>query len=306
LTAGDGPWTGLRLEVLPGTGGGTNSNTSEVAKGFFVSRLEATVKARQPEVARSAAGQPRLGAWHWAGPFQAGSAREAFDKAFGPESASDLRGTYQGGKVRWEAKESWEDGDGVALKGENSAHYLFRTITADAPQLRMAHLGSAEGLQVWLNGRRVFSRNGVRPLQADQDQVRLWLKRGENRLILKVSQGGASGGFAFRLGSEPLLEAPLEVAGVAADVSPEGRSVQGLLDGNAATGWGVDDGGEHLAWLRVHEAFGFAGGTEIPGATGIRHRCGRAGFRRDFVWRRLKRRGWRAFSNFPSRCARRC
>jgi hypothetical protein len=263
LTAGDGPWTGLRLEVLPGAEGVTTSNAVSAEGGFFVARVEATVKARRPDAARAAAGKPRLGVWYGAGPFQAGSAREAFDKAYGPESASDTRGAYQDGKVRWEAKEGWADGDGVALKGANTAHYLFRTITAEAPQLRMVHLGSAEGLQVWLNGRRVFSRNGVRPLQADQDPVRLWLQRGENRLILKVSQGGASGGFAFRLGSEPLLEAPLEFAGAAADVSPEGRSVQGLLDGNAATGWGVADNLAHTAWLRVHEAFGFAGGTEI-------------------------------------------
>jgi len=267
LSAGEGPLTGLRLEVLPGATGGTNTNTNTHtnpgADGFFVARVDATVKARQPDVARAAAGKLRLGTWHVAGPFKAGSAREAFDKAFGPESALDTRGTYEDGKVRWEAKSERGDGDVVVLKGENTAHYLFRTITVESPQVRLAHLGSAEGLQVWLNGRRVLSRNGARALAVDQDLVRLWLQRGENRLIIKATQGGGAGGYAFRLGSEPLLEAPLEFAAAAADVNPEGRSAQGLLDGNPGTGWGASDNLAHTAWWRVHEGFGFAGGTEL-------------------------------------------
>ncbi len=264
LRADEGSWTGLRLEILPDEGAGaTNSASAAGTDGFFLARIEAVVKARQPAEARAAAGKSRLGSWHVAGPFRAGSAQEAFDKAFGPESAADTGGTFRDGKVRWEEKPDWNSGAVVGLKGANTAHYLFRTITVDAPQVRMAHLGSTDGLQVWLNGRRVFARQGARAVAADQDSVRLWLRKGENRMILKTSQGSDEGGWAFRLGDEALTEAPIDFAGVAADVNPDGRSVKGVLDGDPGTGWGVADSRAHTAWFRTHEAFGFAGGTDL-------------------------------------------
>lgn len=261
LKADDGPSTGLRLEVLPGGIGGTNADRTP--PGFLVSRLEASVKALRPDVLRSVVGTPTMSAWQVAGPFPAGSAREAFDKAYGPESATDTRGAFQDGKIRWEEKGAWKDGEVVGLKGENTAHYLFRTLTVSVPHLRMIHLGSSDGLQVWLNGRRIFSRYGARTASPDQDPVRVWLRAGENRLVLKLSQGNGAGGYAFRMGAEPLTEAPLEFVAAAADVNPEGRGVQGLLDDKPATGWGASDDRPHTAWLRTQDGFGFAGGTEL-------------------------------------------
>lgn len=275
LRAGEGPLTGLRLEVLPGAvseaGAGGNPGQGGGTNGFFIGRLEAVATARDPDRVRLAAGTPRLGFWHLAGPFQAGSARDAHDKVFGPETATDTRGTYQEGKVGWEEQRSWADGEVIAVNGENTARYLFRTVTVETPQVRMASLGSGDGLQVWLNGRRLFSRHGVRAVAADQDSVRLWLQRGENRLVVKLSQGSGESGFVFRLGAEPLVEVPLEFAAGAADMAPAGRSVAGLWDGDPATGWGVSDGDGHVAWLRTQDAFGFVGGTDLrlrlePGA----------------------------------------
>ncbi|MGE3311786.1 MAG: DUF1549 and DUF1553 domain-containing protein, partial [Limisphaerales bacterium] len=263
LRAGEGPWTGLRLEILPTDGGTERTNAAGGDPGFFVARIEALARARQPSEARAAAGTPRLGSWHLAGPFQAGSAREAYDKAFGPESATDTSGTFLDGKVRWREKPDWSGGTVVELKGANSAHYLFRTITADAAQVRMAYMGSADGIQVWLNGRRIFDRQGARVAAPDQDTVGLWLRRGENQLILKISQGTDLGGWAFRVDDEVLVEVPIELAAAAADTNPDGRSVKGVLDADPTTGWGIGDSRAHTAWFRAHESFGFAGGTDF-------------------------------------------
>lgn len=290
LLAGDGAWTGLRLEVLPG---------EDAAKGEVrIGGVEATVRARQPEVARAAAGAVKLGSWHVVGPFLGGSAKEVFDRSHGPEVVKEPRGAYQDGQVRWEERAGWGDGAVVRLGGTNAAHYLFRTVTVEAAQWRMAHLGSADGLQVWLNGRRVYSRQGARKVAADQDAVRLALVPGTNRLVLKLTHGAGDGGFAFRLGAEPLLEGVLSFGRAAADVQSEGGAAAGVLDGRAETAWVAPLGGARTLWLASGEAFGFAGGTEVQlrmvaagGSTG--------GLPRRFRWAATTAEGLGEFLELP-------
>ena len=54
-------------------------------------------------------------------------------------------------------------------------------------------LGSDDGVKVWLNGEKVHDRWALRGLETDADLVPLQLKKGTNRLLLKVQNGKRAG-----------------------------------------------------------------------------------------------------------------
>ncbi len=112
-----------------------------------------------------------------------------------------------------------------------------RTITSDRARKISAWVGAQNGLELWLNGKRVFANhllgNGLQP-KADQAQVALDLKKGDNQLVLRLI-GTRWEGFYFstvgreRIYPDPffkLLEEmqrdfPVETARLRADVQEE-------------------------------------------------------------------------------------
>lgn len=259
--------TGLRLEALPDESL-PNKRAGRGPNGEFVlSQFEGTAHRATPEDTATL-DTPVLGNWYSVGPFKAGSMKEAFDKEFGPEKNVDFAQTFDEGKLKWQEQTNWVDGQAHELQGENAATYIFRTIKVQTPRLAMLSLGSDDGLQVWMNGRRVLAKDVARGVAADQDRALVQLVAGENRLLLKVNNGAAGYGFYFRLQPEAVNEHPLDFAGVAADYSQKDWSINGVTDGKPETGWAVggDDaqaGAPHQAYFRTHDAFGFKGGTEL-------------------------------------------
>lgn len=77
--------------------------------------------------------------------------------------------------------------------------YAYATIDAPVAQTARALVGSNDGVEVFLNGERVFQKHVKRNLTVDEDAVRLPLRAGRNHLLLKISQGAGGWGFAFRL-----------------------------------------------------------------------------------------------------------
>ena len=67
-----------------------------------------------------------------------------------------------------------------------------------APEERTAHflLGSDDGARLWINGELVHSNPAYRAVTTDQDKVAVRLKKGWNRVLLKIVQG--DGGFGFQ------------------------------------------------------------------------------------------------------------
>jgi hypothetical protein len=51
-------------------------------------------------------------------------------------------------------------------------------------------MGSDDGIKVWLNGAIVHNNNIDRGQVVDQDMAPIKLKKGENELLLKITQGG--------------------------------------------------------------------------------------------------------------------
>lgn len=259
--------TGLRIEALRDDSLPKPRQRGRSDQGeFLLTRFQAEARSLHPEQAAPVE-TPRLGNWHSIGPFKASSAKEAFSKAFGPESDSDLAKTYQEGALKWVEQASWQDGQTHELTGENSATYLRRTIHAREARFVRLSIGSDDGVQVWLNGRKVLSKDVARGVGADQDLVTVRLAAGENRLLLKINNGQGPSGFYFKLLPDPVLEHTIEFAKAAAASAEKGFPIQGALDDNPKTGWtplaNEEGSGKQQAFFSAQDPFGFKEGTEI-------------------------------------------
>ncbi|MBI4585208.1 MAG: PSD1 domain-containing protein [Planctomycetes bacterium] len=175
--------------------------------------LEAAQAEWEASLAGKVAGAPKLEPWQAIGPFAASSFDEAFDAAFEPEKEIDLSKTYRDGKLAWRARPDLADGQVQRLEGANSATYLFRALRAEKDEAAILSLGSDDALKVWLNGKELLSKKVQRAAAPDQEQAKLELKAGENRLLLKIVNAGGDGAFYFKMsGSDfpPKIAAILE------------------------------------------------------------------------------------------------
>ncbi|MBI2925490.1 MAG: PSD1 domain-containing protein [Verrucomicrobia bacterium] len=144
---------------------------------------------------------PKLGPWQAIGPFIAESYEAAFKKEFEPEKEIDLGKAYQDGKLKWTEHPEWADGKvHNGLKGDNAATYLYRTITADTARPLALSLGSDDAIKAWLNGKEVLAHFISRSAAPDQEKITVQLQPGENKLLLKIVNGGGEYGFYFQIG----------------------------------------------------------------------------------------------------------
>ena len=161
---------------------------------------------------------PALGQWYATRPLGA----PKFETPHFPLEGIDLDARGPGGKPLWQMRPAYADGAVHNLPpGNSSSTYLFRTITAAQSGKVSASLGSDDGLDLWLNGRKVISRNVARGAAADQDRAELDLKEGENRLLFKIHNFGGGYGFYFSLGEKKTAPADESVDMIARDFPQE-------------------------------------------------------------------------------------
>jgi hypothetical protein len=77
--------------------------------------------------------------------------------------------------------------------------YAFATLEAGGDTTVRALLGCDDGVEVLVNGVRVFERESPGGLTPDECSFLLPLRKGMNNLMLKISQTEGSWGFSFRL-----------------------------------------------------------------------------------------------------------
>ena len=259
--------TAVRVQALadprlPKNGPGRSENGN-----FILS--EVLLQARPSQITPSAPlPTPTLSAWRSIGPFFAESMDDAFNKSFPPENEIDFSKSYQDGKLRWVERPEFTDGKVQTLTGDNAATYLFRTITAAQAMPLMVSLGSDDGIQGWLNGEKVLSKNVARAAEPDQESVRLELKQGDNRLLLKINNGGGDYGFYFATSGnqDDLYKVKFERA--YADVAIERFEAGAAIDGDGKTGWANGDlsttnGLDHEAVFIAQKPFGSDQGTRL-------------------------------------------
>ena len=259
--------TALRLEALthdslPLKGASRGTNGNFILTGFEV-EAESADPAMEPAVSELEWGQ-----WFALGPFNAGSAREVFEKAFITETNLDFAKTYEEDKLRWREKPDWKDGTAQALSGENQVTYFHRKITVKTARYINFTAGSDGGMQLWLNGGKVQNGKIFRRVAPAPDEMMVLLKPGENTLLLKVHHGSGVYGFLFAPPKQPVTKYPVEFAQALADYSQKDFDVKRAIDEKAETGWAVDGQNEKLRGNRqaiflARSPITFAGGTRL-------------------------------------------
>jgi hypothetical protein len=172
-------------------------------------KAEAARLERSPDVARaeaeweagllkSSGEAPSLEPWSFTGPFPADSFDAAYDTAFEPEKRVDLAASYLGGKLKWGPRADLKDGAALQLDGENSAFYFTRVIRVERGRRLALSFGSDDAIKVWLNGKQVAANRTTRAVAPDQEKVTVDLLPSENRLLVKIVNGGGIGGFYFK------------------------------------------------------------------------------------------------------------
>ena len=132
-------------------------------------------------------GAPFIRDWLVCGPYrQAGviGAPAIFNVPFGPEKSGE--------KVEWKTLPSGDSANLAALfpGQDNCVAYLRTRLVAPEDCHAVLLTGSDDGIEAWLNGEVVQSKNVDRGQVVDQDAAPIKLKQGANELMVKVTQGG--------------------------------------------------------------------------------------------------------------------
>jgi len=135
-----------------------------------------------------------LGPWYTTGTLQS----KGFSDSLFPEKKVDLQAKDKNGKALWTKNMSWPDGEVHELQGGvNAVTYLSREISADQDVTFTVSLGSDDGLEVWLNGKKLYSHDIGRGVKPDQERVDLPLKAGANEFLMKIHNKARDYGFYF-------------------------------------------------------------------------------------------------------------
>ncbi|HMK38512.1 MAG TPA: prolyl oligopeptidase family serine peptidase [Bacteroidota bacterium] len=105
-----------------------------------------------------------------------------------PADGQELKKS-DGASLRWHSQKSWGDEvafDNATGSAEGAVAFAFTTIPRPSAGRAMLSIGSIDGIRLWLNGTLVLSRDGLRSMTPDEDQVEVEMNAGENRLLVKV------------------------------------------------------------------------------------------------------------------------
>ena len=91
-------------------------------------------------------------------------------------------------------------------KAPNSMSVLAVNIESPADQEAMILLGTDDGCRLFVNGEKVFGHDRTEAAKPERDSVTVKLKKGENAIRLKVSNGDNPHGFYFTITSKEELK----------------------------------------------------------------------------------------------------
>jgi len=140
--------------------------------------------------------------WEVSGPYlQEGKNYSAlFDTAFAPE--------IDGGKdAKWRkmpagtdpAQPYYLDLLKALNGGEQRVAYLRTKLQWTSDKQAKLWIGSDDGNKVWVNGKLVHSNNVARAFTVDQDSAAAALKKGENIIMMKITQNNLPWGASLRI-----------------------------------------------------------------------------------------------------------
>lgn len=147
--------------------------------------------------------------WKVMGSFDLGT---GIDQVNPPEKEIDFNKSYKGkgGMVKWETENASSSGylnlisifskrnADINPKSEGIAYAFTEVISPDNREVKIT-LGSNDGAKVWINDKVVYKMHGGRNAVADQEILVVKLKKGVNKILVKVENLGASWGLYLRI-----------------------------------------------------------------------------------------------------------
>jgi hypothetical protein len=146
--------------------------------------------------------------WSLIGPFQAADMND-LQTVYPPEEEADFTKKYSGKngvEVGWRTIQASPAGyvrlDELVRPNEQVLAYgLVYVLSPDDRQATIL-LGSDDGIRVWVNDELVHTNPAYRPAAPDQDRFSVNLKKGWNKVLVKILQGAGGWGYYFRF-SDP-------------------------------------------------------------------------------------------------------
>ncbi len=149
--------------------------------------------------------------WNLIGPFPAADMDDLLT-VHPPEREVALAGKYKGkndAEVAWRTVQADESGYVrlSSLVQPNEQVLAYGLVYVLSPDDRDAHLllGSDDGVRAWVNDALVHTNPAYRGAYPDQDRVLVSLRKGWNKVLVKVLQGAGGWGYYVRL-ADPLGE----------------------------------------------------------------------------------------------------
>ena len=146
--------------------------------------------------------------WNLIGPFPAADMND-LPTVYPPEKEADLAKKYKGKsdvEVGWRTITADATGyirlETAIQPSEQAVAYGLVYVLSPDDRPATVLLGSDDGVRVWVNDALVHSNPSYRAAVADQDRFTVNLKKGWNKVLIKVLQGGGGWGYYFRF-SDP-------------------------------------------------------------------------------------------------------
>ena len=108
---------------------------------------------------------------------------------------------YGGKTPVWQKHESPEDFidfERLFPDVDDSVAYAYCEIDSAQDRETILGVGSDDGIKIWLNHELIHDHHIGRGARVDEDQVPVRLKKGKNKLLVKVDEGGGGWGFYLR------------------------------------------------------------------------------------------------------------
>jgi CubicO group peptidase (beta-lactamase class C family) len=133
-----------------------------------------------------------------------GFERDLLEKAGGEakvEAEPGKKLDARGGQYEWRNHESARGAiDLVGVFGQRDFAVAYAAATIESPEAKtqLVALGSDDAVRVWLNGELIHENSASRALTPDEDVFALKLRKGTNRLLLKVVNDQGAWGYTVR------------------------------------------------------------------------------------------------------------
>jgi len=143
--------------------------------------------------------------WLVIGPFD-NSEQKGFNTTYPPEKEIDLDATYQamGKEAKWfrpykPSDYGYVDFNRLMTPNDNTVAYALCYIYSDKPRVVLFKTGSDDTITMWLNDEKVLEKKVYRAPKCDEDETKVSLKKGENKVLIKVCESYGEWGFFFRV-----------------------------------------------------------------------------------------------------------